>query len=487
MHLKFIYFKAKNTKMQLIGRKAEQETLKHLMKASESKLAVVYGRRRIGKTFLIRSFFKQTFDFEITGLHNGSLHDQLTHFTNTVISFGFQEAMIAKPTSWMEAFKLLSFYLDRIKDKRKKVLFFDELPWFDTPKSKFLMAFEHFWNTYCTKRNDILVVICGSSASWIIKKILQNKGGLHNRVSEKILLRPFTLNETQQFLHYKGIKWTPYDIAQLYMTLGGVPYYLDAVRKGESVAQSIDRLCFSTNGMLFNEYEELYNALFEHSEKHKLIIEILANAKSGMSRDQLLMKSKLPSGGGFTALIEELLHSGFITQIFPMDVKHNKGIYLIDDYFTLFYLKFMKKSSVRQQESWTKLVKNQSWISWSGLAFERLCFSHIDQIKNALRINVIETKISNMIITNDDNGAQINMIIDRADRVINLCEIKFSKGEITIDKSTAQNLRNKVFAIEKIYPKKNIFLTMITTFGVKDNEYYKELVQNEVTLNQLFT
>jgi hypothetical protein len=472
--------------MQLIGRKVEQETLKHLMQASESKLAVVYGRRRIGKTFLIRSYFKQSFDFEITGLHNGSLSDQLTHFTNTIATYDYKEAMIANPTSWMEAFKLLTFYLDKLKGKKKKVLFFDELPWFDSPRSKFLMAFEHFWNAYCSKRKDILVIICGSSASWIIKKILQNKGGLHNRVSEKILLRPFTLLETKQFLNEKGIKWTEYDIAQIYMMLGGVPYYLDAVRKGESVAQCIDRLCFSKTGLLFNEYEELYNALFDNSEKHKLIIEILGNTKSGMTRDQLLSKSKLPSGGGFTSLMAELLSSGFITMIFPYGVKQNKALYRIDDFFTLFYLKFMKKSSGRQQESWAKLVKNQSWVTWSGLAFERLCFAHTDQIKKALGLNVIETQIYNMNIDNDSTGAQIDMLIERADRVINICEIKFSKGEIVIDKSTAQNLRNKLSATENIFPRRNIFLTMVTTFGVKDNEYHKELIQNQVTLNQLF-
>ncbi|HMR90607.1 MAG TPA: ATP-binding protein [Saprospiraceae bacterium] len=474
--------------MQLIGRKEEQETLKHLMQSSESRLAVVYGRRRIGKTFLVRSFFKQTFDFEITGLHNGNFSDQLSHFTNTIATYDYKEAMVANPTSWMDAFKLLTFYLDKLKGKKKKVLFFDELPWFDTPKSKFLMAFEHFWNAYCSKRKDILVIVCGSSASWILKKILQNKGGLHNRVSEKILLQPFSLKETEHFLHEKGVKWTEYDIAQIYMTLGGIPYYLDAVRKGESVAQSIDRLCFNKTGLLYQEYDELYSALFGNSEKHRHIIEILSNSKWGMTREQLIEKSGFTSGGGLTTVLGELLNSGFITMMYPYGAKHNKGVLRVDDFFTLFYLKFMRRSSGRQQESWTKLVKNQSWVSWSGLAFERLCFTHTNQIKKALGLTVIESHVSNMnIVNHDDQGAQIDMLIDRADKVVNLCEIKFSKGEYVIDKAEAQVLRNKILAFEKYASRKNVHLTMITTFGTKDNEYNKELVQNQVTLNQLFS
>jgi AAA+ ATPase superfamily predicted ATPase len=472
--------------MRLIGRKEEQKNFKHVLHSTESKLVAVYGRRRIGKTFLIRKYFESKFTFEITALHNGTMKDQLDHFVQTIASHGYMEARIANPETWMQAFQVLSLYLDSLKGKEKKVLFMDELPWFDTSRSKFLMAFEHFWNSYCTKRNDIVLIICGSSASWMIKKIMHNKGGLHNRVSERMLIQAFTLAETKLFLTEKGIKWSDYDIAQFYMIAGGIPYYLDGVRKGESVAQCVDRLFFQKTGSLYNEFEELYSSLFEKSENHVKIIHALAQSKSGLNREQLMEKTGLPSGGNLSTTIDELLSSGFIAVKTPFGVKRNKIHYRIDDFFTLFYMKFMRNRTGRQQESWTNLVKKQSWISWSGLAFERLCFAHIQQIKNALGLRVIETAYYSWESKNEDIGSQIDLLIDRADNIINLCEIKFTHAEFTIDKSYAMSLRNKLAAFSSTQKKKVVFVTMITTFGIKNNEYAKEIVQNQITLSDFF-
>ncbi len=472
--------------MNLIGRKAEQVTFKHLMQSTESKLVAVYGRRRMGKTFLIRQYFDKKLSFEIVGLHNGTIRDQLDNFVQTLVRHGYAEAMVAKPSSWMEAFQLFSLYINSLKGTGKKVIFFDELPWFDTPRSRFLMAFEHFWNAYCTRRSDILLIICGSSASWMIKKILQNKGGLHNRVSEKMKINPFTLIEAQAFFLKKGIKWSMYDIAQFYMIAGGIPYYLDAVRKGESVTQCIDRLCFQKSGLLYDEFEELYSSLFDNSEIHKKLILTLASFPSGLTRDKLIAQSGILSGGYLTKAIDELESAGFVSIKTPYGAKYNKAEYKIDDFFTLFYMKFMRSKSGRQQESWTKLVKNQSWVSWSGFAFERLCYAHIENIKNALGLGVIQAEIYNWKSRDEHDGAQIDLIIDRADGIINICEIKFAGSEFIIDKTCAGNLRNKMDTFSRLVKKKILFLTMVTTFGTRNNEYYKELVQSEVTLEDLF-
>ena len=472
--------------MKLVGRKQEIAIFQHCMESTESKLIAVYGRRRIGKTFLIRNYFKGKFLFEITGLHGGEMSDQLKHFTQTLALAGHAPAAVSAPSSWMDAFQLLMIFLDTRKGKGKKVLFFDELPWMDTPKSKFLMAFENFWNSYCTKRKDIIVVICGSAASWMIKKIINNRGGLHNRVSEKINLQPFTLRETAAFLNEKGIIWSHYDIAQLYMTTGGVPFYLDAVKKGESVAQFIDRSCFKKNGVLYNEYEQLYSSLFENSHHHQSIIETLATIKKGLLRDQIIEKTGLSSGGTLSKVLLELEESGFIRSLVPYGAKQNGKLYRLEDFFTLFYHKFMRKNGAKQKESWIKISNGQSYKSWLGLAFENLCISHTDQIKAALGLQVIETVASSWHSKTEENGAQIDLLIDRADRVVHVCEIKFVHSIFTIDKSYAQNLRNKLAVFSSVVPKKNLFLTMITTFGTSNNEYFKELVQNSIVLEDLF-
>lgn len=474
--------------MELIGRKTEKATLQHCLNSSESKLVAVYGRRRVGKTFLIRQFFKEKIKFEVAGLHNGEMTDQLEHFTSTLVKYGWQEAVLHPPKSWRMAFDMLERFIDALPPKEKKVIFLDELPWFATPRSKFLMAFQNFWNAYCTKRDDIVCVICGSAAAWMIKKVLKNKGGLHNRVSEKIRLTQFNLAETALFLRNKGIRWSQYDIAQLYLTTGGIPYYLDAVRKGESVVQFVHRVCFTKDGILADEYKTLFRSLFDDSERHYQIVEALDTKKSGLTRTEIIKKTNLSSGGSLTTALDELEESGFIESLVPYQKKRTKLLYKLVDNFVIFYLKFMRTQPLRTQRNWTNIIKSQSWVSWSGLAFERLCFAHLPQIKQALKLEAIESIIATWAKTDQDSGAQIDLLIDRADRIVNVCEIKFASADFVIDKDYARKLRNNIrrFAEEPANKRKSIFLTLITTFGVADNEYAKELVQSEVILEDLF-
>ncbi len=474
--------------MELIGREDEQKTFKHCLHSSESKLVAVYGRRRIGKTFLIRKYFGNKIFFEVAGLYNGEMKDQLLHFTKTLAKSGYYPAAVAAPNNWFAAFDLLALHIDAQKDNKKKVIFIDELPWFDTPRSKFLTAFESFWNSYCTKRNDLLVVICGSAASWMVNKILKNKGGLHNRVSEKIQLKTFTLYETEKFLFEKNVKWSKYDIAQLYFTTGGVPFYLDAVRKDESVVQFVDRACFTPNGVLFNEFDELYESLFYKSQQHQEIVKQLSATQQGYTRDQLIEKTKMKSGGTFSKLIDELEQSGFVQKVIPYTANVNGVLYKLVDNFSIFYFKFMSNGKNRMKDSWAKQIKGQSWVSWSGFAFERLCFAHIKQIKNALGLSGIESEIFTWKAKDEERGAQIDMLIERSDRVINVCEIKFTSSEFRIDKNYAMALRHKMDLFDQLpeNKKKNLFLTMITSFGTEENMYAKELVRAEVKLDDLF-
>ncbi len=470
--------------MDLIGRENERKIFKQHMQSKQSKLIALYGRRRIGKTYLVRAHFKKEMRFEIAGLYKGDMFDQLRHFATTLAKAGYMEALISPPDNWLSAFDMLSLFIDRMKDKRKKVLFIDELPWFDTPRSKFLMAFENFWNSYCTKRKDIVLIICGSAASWMLLNIIQNKGGLHNRVSQHIQLSPFTLYETEKFLRYKGIKWSSYDIIQLYMCTGGIPYYLEYIQKGESFSQFINRACFEKNGPLYNEYDELYSSLFKNSTQHEKIVKILASKKTGFTRKELIKKTKINSGGTLSNILFELEKSGFITKENTYHGQVNGVHYTLTDLFTIFYWKFMIKKNKRILMDWNTVTSSQSWKSWSGFAFERLCFSHQNQLKKALHLQAIATEFS----TWSNKNAQIDLVISRADRIVHVCEIKFSRSEFEITSPYAKNLRNKMdqFQREPSNSRQVLFLTMITTYGTKENRYHSELVQNEITLKDLF-
>ncbi|ULT43350.1 hypothetical protein KRR40_07775 [Niabella defluvii] len=311
------------------------------------------------------------------------------------------------------------------------MIFIDEFPWMATARSKFLMAFENFWNRYCTKRKDLIVVICGSAASYMIQKIVRNKGGLHNRITRQIRLLPFNLEETQQFLKSRGIDYTSYDIAQVYMAMGGVPHYLEKLRRGASVAQNIDQLCFEKDGTLRNEFNQLYTSLFDDSEKHLTIIRTLAGCNKGITRLELAAQSGIASGGDLSLKLEELIESGFVSEYPYYGNKKQLTLYRLSDEYSKFYLKFIQNNRNSGAGTWQKLYKSSSYISWAGFSFETLCLKHVMQIKKALRIDAIFSTNSSWF----NNNAQIDLLINRDDNIMNLCEIKFYTATFAIDKN----------------------------------------------------
>ncbi len=468
---------------KLTGRKQEIELLQEALNNDHSELIAIYGRRRVGKTFLVRECLGNEMVFEISGLYQGNMRDQLANFTKELAKRS-KNPKLHMLSSWFEAFTSLEIYLDKLRSSKKKVVFIDEFPWMATARSKFLMAFEHFWNHYCTQRHDLLIVICGSAASYMIQKIIRNKGGLHNRITRQIRLLPFDIYETDRFLKSRGISYTQYDILQLYMAMGGVPHYLEKLQKGLSVAQNIDQLCFSKDGVLKYEFDQLYSSLFDDSEKHLSIIKALAGVNKGMTREQLIKKARIPSGGDFSLKLAELTESGFISEYAYYGNKKQLMLYRLSDEYSKFYLKFIQNNSNSGRGTWQRLSKSQGYISWAGFGFETICLKHIAQIKKALRIDAIFSTNSSWF----NAQAQVDLLIDRDDHIMNLCEMKYYNAPFTIDKRYYLNLKNKMDALQQeTKTRKNIFLTMVTTFGLNENKYSRELVQNTVELNDLFS
>ena len=470
--------------MNLIGRKNEKLILSEASKSNRPELIAVYGRRRVGKTFLVRNVFQNDICFEISGIHSSSMREQLLNFHIILKSKGFNPN---RPMTWIEAFSQLSQYLDTLSGQRKKVVFLDEFPWLDTRKSNFLPAFENFWNSYAQKKQDLIVIICGSAASYVVKKILRNRGGLHNRLTNKIHLLPFNLNETEQFLQHQRIKLSRYDITQLYMAIGGIPQYLELIRPGESVAQIIDRLCFEKEGFLRTEFDNVFASLFDMHENHEAIIRTLAKIRKGLTRNEILKQSKLNTGGTITRTLLELEESGFIEKYVPYGQISRDALYRIVDEYCLFYLKFIESSMPSSSGYWNKLFIQPSYKIWSGFSFETICIKHINQIKEGLKISGIHSTHGSWFNRNQDENAQIDLLIDRDDHVINICEMKFYNTEFTIDYEYSNSLIKKMNAFRlNTMTKKNLFMTFITTYGLTDNEYQKQIVQNELNLDDLF-
>jgi AAA+ ATPase superfamily predicted ATPase len=468
----------------MIGRHAEQEEFVRFLESEKSEFVAVFGRRRVGKTYLICEYFAGTFSFYHTGMANSSTETQLKNFNSSLQKYG--KMPYPKVVTWLEAFEQLIHLLKDNKKKGKKVVFLDEMPWLDTPRSGFVQALEFFWNSWASARKDILLLVCGSATSWIMNKLIKNHGGLHNRVTQQIYLKPFTLAECEEYFKKSGISFNKHQIVESYMIFGGVPYYLSLFQKRYCLAQNVDNLCFIEKGKLTDEFKNLYASLFRNYENHVKIVEALSKKKKGLSREEIIENANLPNGGGLTKTLEELELCGFIRKYKSFEKKERNALWQLTDFFTLFYFNFMKNNKFDDEHFWTNFIENARHRAWLGYAFEMVCLAHLPQIKQKLGIAGVLTNTSSWRSREAENAAQIDLLIERNDKVINLCEIKFADDKFVIDKKYDENLRNKRSAFKyESKTRKALHLTMITTYGLLHNEYWGN-IQSEVMMDDLF-
>lgn len=474
----------------MIGRRREIDELNKLYSSNKAELVAIYGRRRIGKTYLVDETFKGRITFRHAGLSpvdenkKGMLKAQLEHFYYSLLIQGMKKSK--KPASWLEAFYMLEKFLDEKDDGSRQIVFLDELPWLDTPRSGFMTAFEGFWNTWGCHRDNLMVVVCGSANSWILDKLINNHGGLYNRVTYEIKLAPFTLKECEKFYESKNVKLSRYDIVQSYMILGGSPYYMGYFQSGMSLAQNIDNILFSKNGKLRDEYNRLFASVFDNPELMKKIVGILYTRNAGYTRSEIAEKINMKDGGTLSQNLNALISSDFVVKYVPFG-KGRKEHYKLVDSFCLFYLHFIDKKKKVDENFWMQNLSSQQVVSWRGYAYENICFQHVPQIKKALGISGVITTHSAWSKRSDDaEGTQIDLLISRKDNVINMCEIKYYSDKFTVGKDYYQTLlhRQEILAKE-ISPKMSIHSTIITTFGLAYNEY-SGIFMNEITMDDLF-
>lgn len=474
--------------MKIVGREEEKKVMKSYLNDEKAHLLSVIGRRRVGKTFLIREVYKENKVFEMTGLKDANLNKQLINFTLQMNMYFYKEEQYNKPDNWLLAFNLLSKVISDFEVDKKPVVFFDELPWIAGKRSGFTEALAHWWNNWASQQN-IIVVVCGSAASWMLENVVNAKGGLHNRITKLIRLMPFTLSETKEFLREKKID-SNYQIIQLYLAMGGIPHYLEQISMGKSAAQNIQEMCFTKDGILRNEFENLYPALFDNAGNHIKIIKALASKSKGLERQEILKMTKMTDGGWFSGILNELLTSGFISTYGSLEKKKTDTLYRLTDEYSLFYLKFIEGKSELDKDDWMKISTGQEYKIWCGYAFENLCIKHVDYIKKALGVSGVQTDVSSFLHRKNETyekGFQIDMLIDRKDEVINICEMKFYSDEFSINVEYAKNLRTKKEGLKVVTgTKKMVHITFVTTYGVFENQYKMDLADNDLTMDIFF-
>lgn len=479
----------------MIGRNEEKKMLQSLLEEEEPQFIAVFGRRRIGKTYLIRESFDYTFTFQHTGLSNSEIDSdesqrqaQLDKFAESLADAGYNRE--ERITSWNEAFNGLKEVIKNSKEK-KKVIFIDELSWMDTKDSGLISALESFWNGFATarKEKDVILIVCASATYWMIDNIVNSKGGLHNRLTGQIYLKPFSLRECEEYLTSRKIMMNRHQILQCYMILGGVPYYWSLLKKGKSLPQNIDELFFKNNAPLQGEYDNLYKALFKKPDQYMKIVEALGSVNKGITRDEICKKTGISGSGDFSKKLRELENCGFIRKYIPFGYKEKKALYQLIDNYTLFYYKFLKDNAL-DENYWMHQTGSALLHAWSGVAFERVCLEHVAQIKAALGISGVYTEVNAWQCDSDPDrgiqGSQIDLLITRKDQIINMCEMKYSESDYAVDAAFDKAQRRKISDFQKVTKTKYaIHPTLITTYGIIKNVYAGE-IQAVITSEDLF-
>ncbi len=484
---------------KIIGRAEEGKVLERLYRSETPEFLALYGRRRIGKTYLIRQFFskKDAVFFNVTGSRKGMRAEQLKHFIKQLSVTFYDNLPILTPKTWDAAFDLLTQAINKQHKKQKIILFFDELPWLATKKSRLLENLDYYWNQYWSSNPSVKLIICGSSAAWIIQKIIRDKGGLHNRITHKMRLDPFTLLETKNFLHYMGIKLTHQQILMLYLVTGGVPYYMSHFEKGLSATQLIENLAFTEKGLLLEEFDQLFSSLFDKAEIYIQIIRTISAARYGIGQQELLEKlGKTEAGSSGLKKLMDLEETGFIMSFKPFRHKRQGIYYRTIDEYTLFYLQWIEplRKSIQHKGlapgNWQAMENTPSWHNWLGYAFEAVCYKHLSCIRTALAISPNAVADAWRFVPRkgaEERGAQIDLLFDRQDDIITLCEIKYTDQAFVITKDYAENLQRKMTVFRaKTNTTKQLFLAIISVNGVKNNFYADNIINGLVTLEDFF-
>lgn len=470
-------------KSRIIGRLNEIQTLEKLYGSEQSEFVAICGRRRVGKTFLVREFFEGKFSFAVSGLANSDTAHQLENFRNSLVRCGAKQVPVLR--NWQDAFEALIHFTGRQR-RGKKVVFLDELPWLDTAKSGFVSALEGFWNGWASGRHDILLVVCGSATSWMMNKLINNHGGLHNRLTKQIFLRPFTLSETSLLLRKKGFVLSDYEVAECYMVFGGIPFYLNLLDSSLSLSQNIDALIFNKTGELHLEFDNLYASLFKNAEEYIRVILALSKRRDGMTANELRSAKVLSAGGGSGTILANLEHCGFIRQYTTAGMSRKQHLYQLVDFFTLFYLHFLKVGDMVSANYWQSTQRTARFYAWAGLSFELLALTHSEQIKRALGIYGIFSEEYACRVQGEENGqSQIDLLIDRQDNTISVCEAKFTEAEYVLAEAEEMRLRRRMESVRgNVSKNKSLQMVLLTTFGLA-HEVSHGLVNKVITLKDL--
>ena len=476
----------------IIGRRDEIKSLERFMKSTKSEFVAIYGRRRVGKSYLVEEVYRGKIVFRAIGAYIKDSDSktyrevQLTHFYESLLDSGMSDDA-PRPTCWREAFRLLRKYLEGIRSKRR-IIFLDELPWLAGPQSsEMITELGYFWNSWADRQRNILLVVCGSATSWMLDNVIRDYGGLHGRLTATMRLLPFTLCESEQYFKRHGFHLSRYEIAVAYMAFGGIPYYLDRLDKEKNLTENIDDFYFRDE-RIHQEFKDVYAGLYATSERYVEVVKTLGRQFYGMTRHELAAAIGIESGGTFSKILENLHESGIIREYPRYGKERVETVYQLKDFFSMFYMHFIH-GKAGDSSGWRTVQRTPVFYTWAGNTFEMLCIEHLPQIKEKLRIATVNRNYCWRCKAPDGTVSQVDLVMEwTGERTDHLCEMKFSEHAFTIDKQYEKNLACKIDAFinsRQHVKTHSVQLVMVTSNGILRNEHSKD-VNQEVTLDDLF-
>ncbi|MFH1831150.1 MAG: ATP-binding protein [Pseudomonadota bacterium] len=462
---------------KFVGRHNYLKKLENIWNQHKVGLISIYGRRRVGKTELIRVFSRNKAAWIFEAIEGENTASQIKHFLNQLSQFTKEPYLRDLDyKDWPPVFDLLS---NKIKQKKDLIVAFDELSWMAARKTKLISYIKYYWDKEWKYHPHLLLILCGSVASWMVKNVVRSNA-LYGRISENILLDPLKPFEVAEFI---GKKRGKKEILEYLLSFGGIPKYLEEMDFNQSIQINIDRTCFSASGFFVDEADKIFYNQFKETHIYKQIVRCLS--ESSLPLKDISQKIKIPSGGGLKRYLDNLISAGIVDSI--NDIRNFKlgkvpRYYMIDELMR-FHLQFVSPniSEIKHTHSasrFDKFTKNK-WHPFMGNAFERFCLKHRYLIAQILGFDSKVTACGSLL-NNNRNGFQYDLVYLRSDGVVSLCEIKYLSDKPGTDLIKEMEAKLRVTDMPKdITVEKILISNQEASNALKTSGYFHHILHSD--------
>jgi AAA+ ATPase superfamily predicted ATPase len=466
---------------QFIGRKVEIAQLTALIDLPRPSIAVIYGRRRVGKSELIRHVTQGKNVLSFEGLEGQPKHKQIKNF---LFQLSAQSNIREKNISdWPDALILLR----TLTQDGQWIIILDEFQWMANYQNELVSVIKMIWEKYLSQNPDLTLILCGSIASFMKSKVLKSSA-LYGRTDYELNLHELNLSEISEFFPGKGSD----EVIDTAMLVGGIPKYLELISEYPSLYDALEPLAFSQDGFFKTEYDRLFASHFGKKPIFMKIIQTLATNPYGLTTGKLAKEMQVASGGTLCHQLDDLESAGFLHSIIPFDKPEGSKLrkYILMDAYVRFYHSIIRgsmKETTPPNTQFHAIMSSPRYAAWAGMAFEFLCMRHHKEISRILGFHGIPYTAGPFFQrkTLDTPGVQIDLLFERSDKILVLCEMKYLLASVPGD--IIDQVNRKVSALQEKYPGRTILKVLLTKTGSTETVAKKGYFFRIIRADELIT